>query len=664
METYLKTNNVSLSLDVVKYTTSQAVQLLTEVGKELELEEPQLFMPKILLPVNKDLVPGCDIDLDSLTESSIQNFAHIATITHLPLLGIKDLDEDENEEDDENKEDSGDIVGDDDLKPIDGGMCTPYIRPIKDMELIKNCIDMTGKVCGENDDGVEEISVFCKISPLVPPIIFIRDAEQYSDLSRYPLEPYFQDLIKKDNSAGNVEIIALYLLSTLTKHGIASGFPIFYGGITGRAAVYFHDVTDEVPDFKDEWWFCNATRNGELDLCYIPMDDILDDGIDSLLDDDDTDFFDDSDMEDDIYVNGDNVNDTDMDDKDTGNDNTIDYMNTSLKAESIDNTEILIDNNGLYTSMNISDLGSSIDNCGLTASMEAMSLDDECSAENLTKLGIENTNDVDTGDYNTALGDDDNNLYYLKLKNYPVSVAFMEPMEITLDELISTGHQMSRKQWLSVLFQTAYNMAVANHYFKFVHNDLHNQNIMLDQTDEEFLYYRINGQLHKVPTFGYIVKIIDFARATFQYEGQYIMSDMFAPNGEAYGQYTYIPLNETPESVANNLGYGTNLDKLQLPNNSFDMIYLAYTIMSDLDSDEHKDIIDMLRSWCVSSLDGSNILDKECDFTMYMDIAHNCHAAVPIQILSSGLLHETFKCSDILAADIHVYNLDTNSADC
>ena len=45
-------------------------------------------------------------------------------------------------------------------------------------------------------------------------------------------------------------------------------------------------------------------------------------------------------------------------------------------------------------------------------------------------------------------------------------------------------------------------------YFKLTHNDLHLGNILFKPTNDEYLYYKIMNKYYKIPTYGYIVKII------------------------------------------------------------------------------------------------------------------------------------------------------------
>jgi serine/threonine-protein kinase haspin len=59
--------------------------------------------------------------------------------------------------------------------------------------------------------------------------------------------------------------------------------------------------------------------------------------------------------------------------------------------------------------------------------------------------------------------------------------------------------------------QIIFALAYAQRNFAFTHNDLHGNNIMFKKTDKEFLYYFHAGVTYKVPTYGYLLKIIDFS---------------------------------------------------------------------------------------------------------------------------------------------------------
>ena len=86
----------------------------------------------------------------------------------------------------------------------------------------------------------------------------------------------------------------------------------------------------------------------------------------------------------------------------------------------------------------------------------------------------------------------------------------MESMEQTLTELVEDG--IEEHQWLSILFQICFGLAASQQHLGFIHNDLHSDNIMFNNTEEEFKYFRYEDIYFRVPTFGKDLKIIDFAK--------------------------------------------------------------------------------------------------------------------------------------------------------
>jgi hypothetical protein len=196
-------------------------------------------------------------------------------------------------------------------------------------------------------------------------------------------------------------------------------------------------------------------------------------------------------------------------------------------------------------------------------------------------------------------------------------------MRDTLGDLLDCGEELSEIEWFSILFQLCFGLAVANKHYNFVHNDLHGCNIMFQETKLRHLYFQVDKHIFKIPTFGRITKIIDFARATFTYKGKWIISDVFHPENEASGQYDY------PND-------GVYADHETIPNPSFDLVRLATTIYSSLDSvPKVAEFIDEI------SRDDYNdsVCELEDDFDLYIHIAMHCHNADPAVLLD----HNVFK---------------------
>ena len=72
----------------------------------------------------------------------------------------------------------------------------------------------------------------------------------------------------------------------------------------------------------------------------------------------------------------------------------------------------------------------------------------------------------------------------------------------------------------------------------FTHKVLHINNMMYVATEKTFLYYKFNNIYYKVPTFGYLFKLIDFGRSIFTFHNKVFFNDTFEKHGEAEGQYT------------------------------------------------------------------------------------------------------------------------------
>ena len=226
----------------------------------------------------------------------------------------------------------------------------------------------------------------------------------------------------------------------------------------------------------------------------------------------------------------------------------------------------------------------------------------------------------------------DDTFKYLCLKDFPTQLICMEKLEKTLDDLLDEG-MLGDKEWLSILFQICFGLAVAQKKFHFVHNDLHSSNIMFTPTDKTYLYYDINNKMYKIPTYGRITKIIDFGRATFTHNNTIYFSSTFDENGDAEGQYDY------PEN--NSLKHC----KLK-PNKSFDLARLATTIIEHFEPGSNI-FRQLLKPWMTDKYNFFLINEKD-DFDLYKKIAKDVCNAVPIKQLSKPIFRQFIiqKCND------------------
>jgi len=228
---------------------------------------------------------------------------------------------------------------------------------------------------------------------------------------------------------------------------------------------------------------------------------------------------------------------------------------------------------------------------------------DESSSSNL--LDLDNLELMDLPSRFHSDDDEDSNdiqqYCYLQLYNTPVQIVAMEAFSKTLDcELKSdykkltdlqtltnldssyslkncynrwrwyTKRNVFEKKWVALLLQVCLALVSIQHCCNMIHNDLHTQNIMLSQTTKPFLYYKSYSHYYKVPTYGYIIKIIDMGRTTFDISNTPFIGDVFKRHSEAGEQYSY------PHS------HYRNTSQEVKPNKGFDLARLACSILDEI----------------------------------------------------------------------------------
>jgi hypothetical protein len=184
----------------------------------------------------------------------------------------------------------------------------------------------------------------------------------------------------------------------------------------------------------------------------------------------------------------------------------------------------------------------------------------------------------------------------------PVQIICLEKMRETLDSYME-NNDVDDNEWSSIFLQIIFLLLVYQKAFDFTHNDLHTNNIMYIDTEEEYLYYKYNKEYYRVPTFGKIWKIIDFGRAIYTFKGKQIVSDSYDLNEDAGTQFNFGPY------------YDSNKPLIK-PNNAFDLCRLACSLFDYFfdDINDTKDCDDSLsklvNEWCCDDK-GRNILYKD-----------------------------------------------------
>lgn len=225
-----------------------------------------------------------------------------------------------------------------------------------------------------------------------------------------------------------------------------------------------------------------------------------------------------------------------------------------------------------------------------------------------------------------------------EFKQFPVQIIAMEKLHMTLDKYME-DYMIPKDEWLSIFMQIFMILLTYKKAFEFTHNDLHTNNIMFNETDDEYLYYKFNNIYYKVPTYGKIYKIIDFGRSIYKFRGKLICSDSYHHDGDAATQFNFGPYY--------------NKDKPEIkPNYSFDLCRLACSLYDNfVDDDDEKtedeldDIRDLVIEWCQDDAN-RNILykkngkDRYPGFKLYKMITRTVHNHTPERQLNKNLFRQ------------------------
>jgi hypothetical protein len=243
---------------------------------------------------------------------------------------------------------------------------------------------------------------------------------------------------------------------------------------------------------------------------------------------------------------------------------------------------------------------------------------------------------------------------YGYIRDFPIQMICLEKCEGTLDELF-VKKMIDEKRAASALFQIIMMLYTYQKTFQFTHNDLHTNNIMWKTTDKEYVYYKVQDKIYKVPTYGRIYKIIDFGRSIYTFQGKRFCSDSFGPGGDASTQYNIEPF------------FNENKPRLE-PNYAFDLCRLGSSIYDFIihDEDDSNDLDEFQQTivrWCLDD-HGKNILYKKNgeerypNFKLYKMIARTVHEHTP----EAQLAYPFFKQFLVSSANVHgndIMNLDT-----
>jgi hypothetical protein len=221
--------------------------------------------------------------------------------------------------------------------------------------------------------------------------------------------------------------------------------------------------------------------------------------------------------------------------------------------------------------------------------------------------------------------------------DFPVQMICLEKCQGTLDRLF-LKRILDMETAASALFQVIMTLMAYQKSFAFTHNDLHTNNIMYVETQQEFIYYKVaGGKTYKVPTYGRMFKLIDFGRAIYRFQGRVFCSDSFAPGGDASTQYNCEPfMNEKKPRLDPNMSF----DLCRLGCSIYDFIL---EIEEEQDPEFEPDLLQKTIIDWVTDDHGKNVLymkngeERYPNFKLYKMIARTVHGKTPEDQLANPL---------------------------
>ncbi len=257
-----------------------------------------------------------------------------------------------------------------------------------------------------------------------------------------------------------------------------------------------------------------------------------------------------------------------------------------------------------------------------TSLFEDESDDDSDDAFEIVSCDCESEDESDEDE-----ADEEEPFAWATFHNVPVITTVMEACEGTFYDLIAKDSDPTHHTaWVA---QLVFALAFAQRNYGFVHNDLHGNNVMYVPTSQEYIYYKYNGAVYRLPTFGVCIKLIDFDRAILSLrlvgmkDPRRFVSSQFQADDEAAGQYNIEPF--------------LNNDHPIIPASpSFDLCRFATSVFWDMfpdgpDAPSTHPLFEVFKQWMTQS-DGSSVMfrskrdnhDRYHGFHLYKAIARYC----------------------------------------
>ena len=525
------------------------------------------------------------------------------------------------------------------------------------VDVIKNVTRNTinAKIMNKQTKNIKSKNVFLKYGPILDPQNYITGKYEgfKGNLLSLPSfnETASHEKTRDHNNSMYIDGFFYYLNSKLKhSHNFINGTE-FYGAFLAIQEKFIADISDDI-EYNKECEFFNKNNNVLFSLIqdnkpkvdsrkYRPNL-VITDGHEIILDDvlelcEDVDLLT-EDIIPSIVYEPENIK---LSPDDLSDD-------TSCSSTSSNSTPSASDDDGEVEKVEVDEeVDGEVEKVEVDGEVEKVEVDGEVDGE-VEKVEV----DDDGGEWCSAsdeCDEDEEPPVFAQINNFPIQIIALEQCENTLDSLLPELESMTDIQIGAIVLQVIFSLIVYQKAFSLTHNDLHTNNIMYITTDIEFINYKIDGQVYKVPTFGRIFKIIDFGRAIYKFKGDLMCSDCFSFSGDASTQYNFPPYyNEKKQTVE--------------PNFSFDLCRLGCSMYDEIvencspEQIEQSPILTIILDWCKDDK-GRNMIYKKSgeerypDFKLYKMIARSVHNHTPMNVLKKEFFNQ-FKTKECVVGEM------------
>lgn len=232
----------------------------------------------------------------------------------------------------------------------------------------------------------------------------------------------------------------------------------------------------------------------------------------------------------------------------------------------------------------------------------------------------------------------------LECQNMPVYLMISEKSDVDIMFLKENG-VLDDTIFTSIVFQVFAGLYMAQRYYGLQHNDLHLYNIMLSFTGESHLYYRYHDTIYKIPTYGYVVKLIDWGRSNYSFQGFQSNNLHFNMEGDCFEQFVRPYLN----------GGGIRGQQLHcpvsLPNHSDYRIFAA-SLLKNLPEYSSTETGKFLKS-ILRIQDGGCLTTKRFGWKTYVEASKRTFSVSPTMFFTQSFL-ESFYVSTETPSKVYV----------